>query len=56
MGIDQGSPNTYKQTSGQTTQHHPAVIAFRDKLFVAWTGQDDHLNLAQMDPVYDPHA
>jgi hypothetical protein len=54
MGIHQGTGDRHKETSGQTTGHHPAVAEFRGKLFVAWTGEDDHLNLAQMSPMYDP--
>lgn len=42
--------------SGQTTLHHPAVAAYRDRVFVAWTGEDDTINLASASPMYDVHT
>jgi len=55
LGMDLGSELRNKQPpSEQTTGHHPAIRAFRGRLFVAWTGEDDHLNLAQTAPLFSP--
>jgi hypothetical protein len=36
--------------SAQLTEHHPAVARYRNKLYVAWTGTDDTLNVARIAP------
>jgi hypothetical protein len=38
------------EQSGQMTEHHPAVAKFRNKIYVAWTGTDDTLNVARIAP------
>jgi hypothetical protein len=54
LGMHQGSGDRAKRTSERTTEHHPAIAPYRGKLFVAWTGTDDHLNVGQVAPLYDP--
>jgi hypothetical protein len=55
MGMHQGTGDRDKKTSDRTTGHHPAIVEYRGRLFVGWTGEDDHLNVAQMPPLYDPY-
>jgi len=56
MGMHQGTgERSKKPPSSRTTEHHPAIAQYRGRLFVAWTGTDDHLNVAQVAPMYDPH-
>lgn len=37
-----------KRTSGHTTPYKPALASFWDRWWIAFTGEDDHLNLARV--------
>jgi hypothetical protein len=55
LGIHQGTGDRTKKTSERTTEHQPAIAEYRGRLFVAWIGTDDALNVAQGAPMHDPH-
>ncbi len=56
LGMHQGTGERTKKTSERTTEHHPAIVGYRGRLFVAWTGTDDHLNVGQVAPMHDPNT
>lgn len=48
--------NQIKRISSQTSPHTPAIAAYQNRIFVAWTGQDEAINLASATAFYDPNA